>query len=426
VAKTRIVEGDMEEEIREKAEELAQLNEDEGGEIFRAIEEMRGAQGTQVVIIKLSPQDEAGVCDSIPVAEFSIDELKRRYGTGSYKIRVRGPKGWIPGGGNVRISTAGAKPASASAAPANDMTAMFELMDRRASEARGRMNDWIKLIITTMAPIVAAWIARPSQDNVASLVTALKPAPGPTLAELSQMMVNMQTLGNPKDSGSTVDTVLRVFEAAQGMMDGKPTGEKGEGSSWVDIVRDLIKAAPEALKPMLAARMAAMQPGARSTVSQVQPQISTVPTAATGDTPSGPASTQHTASVSPAASTSSPSDGMNLLSLMMPAIKLNLGKCVGWAEKDRDPETYAGVLVDELPDNFAQFVPYDQCMTYLNHPEWFEKICEIEPRLANFRPWCDETRLAIIAIFNEFPEGEEAPPTIVEPNAGDTSHASES
>lgn len=98
-----------------------------------------------------------------------------------------------------------------------------------------------------------------------------------------------------------------------------------------------------------------------------------------------------------------------MMQMFMPLIKVNLSKVAGWAEKNREPDTYAEVLVDELPDNFGAYVPLPDVLTYLTHPQWFEIICGIEPRLESYRAWCDECRLAVIEIMKTF-ESEAAPP----------------
>lgn len=405
MAKARIVEETEDEKLQAQAEELAQLNEEEGGEIFRAIEEMRGAQGTVVVIIKLSPKDEEGVCDPIPVAEFSIDELKRRYGTGVYKIRVRGPKGWIPGGGTVKISTAGAKSKAETLNGPMDMAGMFELMDRRAKESRDQFNDWLKLLIPIIGGIVTAWIAKPAAvqqgTDIAGLVTALKPPPGPTLTDLSTMMVNMKSLSDPKESGNMVDTVFKAFEFAKDMGDGGGGG-KGE-TNWLDIIKEVIQAAPAAIKPMLEARMAAMQAARGGTAVRETPQVTSgaAPTAAVR-TPPPAASTNATASASTAANTSvqNTPDTNAMRAIWEPIARQHLGKVATWAEKDRDPVIYAEVFVDELPD-LSAYLTVDEVLEHLQNPQWFEKICELEPRLKTHEEFCDTMRQTVIEIVQD-------------------------
>ena len=105
-----------------------------------------------------------------------------------------------------------------------------------------------------------------------------------------------------------------------------------------------------------------------------------------------------------------------MLQWFMPMIKTNLAKVASWAEKDRDPGIYAEVLIDELPDNFGSYLPLAEVLNYLNHPQWFETIIGIEPKLQNHREWCDECRHAVIEIMKTFEsDPNQLPPTAETP-----------
>lgn len=406
MVKARILEETEEETLQKQAEDLAQLNEDEGGEVFRAIEEMRGAQGTVVVIIKLSPQEEAGVCDSIPVAEFSIDELKRRYGAGGYKIRVRGPKGWIPGGGNVRISTVGIKQKSAPSSSGGDFQTFLELQAQRDAQRSAKI--WELVMLSVPALLAGLFNRQAPASDIPALVAALKPAPGPTLQDLSATMVNMQQLTAPKSSESNVDMILKVFESAQNLMGGEKSDAKnGEGSNWVDVIRDLIKVAPDAIKPMLEARMAAMQSARPTMHASIVPSVAL---AANKPEVSQVAPTINT-SVAPSV-VSATNGGNNMQALWEPIARNHLNKVLQWALKDRDPEVYAEVFIDELPD-LSAYLTVDQVLEHLQNPQWFEKICELEPALKDHKQFCEEMHTEVIEIVKqikaEFEENNKIP-----------------
>ena len=404
MTKARIIEETEDETLQKQAEELAQLNEDEGGEVFRAIEEMRGAQGTVVIIIKLSPQDEAGVCDSIPVAEFSIDELKRRYGAGSYKIRVRGPKGWIPGGGNVRISTVGIKQKNASNSNWDNFGHFLEAQEQREESRRKEDSDrrgkiWELAMLSVPALIAGLFNRQAPASDLPALVAALKPSPGPTLQDLSQTMVNMQQLAAPKSSESNIDMILKVFESAQNLMGGEKSEKNGEGSNWVDVIRDLIKVAPDAIKPMLEARMAAaMQAQTRPPMMHA----SIVPSAVLATNKPEVLPIKPTIDISSTLSADSATNGgsNNMQALWEPIARNHLNKILQWAIKERDPEIYAEVFIDELPD-LSPYLTLDQVLEHLQNPQWFEKICELEPNLKDHKEFCVEMHAEVIEIVKQ-------------------------
>jgi hypothetical protein len=394
---------DEEAETQAQAEDFAALNQATGGDLFAAVDELRAAGSGDVVFIvnRITPVESKGYCGKIPISKFDLEAMKTLYGPGRYMVQIKGPKGFLPGGGPVEI----APTPEAAKSTGGEFASYLELMDRRETERRTRTDDWIKLAMASAAPIIAAWVARPATGgtDIAALVMALKPSPGPSLADLSTAMVNMKTLSEPKETGGTVDTVLKVFEAAQSMMGDKEDSGKPGSSSWIDVIRDLIKSAPDAIKPMLEARMAAMQAarGGPAPVQQNPPQI------------------QNPRPVQPVPQTTPAPKDANMLEMFMPLIKANLAKVAGWAEKNRDPQIYADVLVDELPDNFGSYIPLSDVFGYLNHAQWFETIVTLEPRLKDYKDWCDECRLAVIEIMKEFEKeaAEETKPMLAEASA---------
>lgn len=391
------------------AQDFAALNEDSGGSLFNTVDELRagGAAGVVCIVTRHLPVEKKGFCCNISVAEFSLEKMRAMVGPGKYMVQIKGPKGFLPGGGVVDI----AEMAQTTPTGAGGLETLLERMERRDEERRKEAADrttkiW-ELAMVSVPTLLAGFFNRPQpQSDIPALIAALKPAPGPSITELTSALANMQSLTTPKNSESTVDTVLKVFEAAQGLVGdgGKGDSATKDGSNWVDVIRDLIKAAPEALKPVLEARMAAMQaaqPGVRATV---HPAIafppSTVPGATIAAVASNPDITAATGYASSAAST--PTDSSTMMAMFMPLVKTNLEKVVGWAEKNRDPQIYSDVLVDELPDGFGDYIPITDVISYLNHPEWFSIIVGIEPRLSTHKEWCDECRLAIIEIMKEF------------------------
>ncbi len=388
---------DSDSQTTAEAQRMADLNEAEGGDLYRAIDEARSTQGAEVILTRTMPADRAGFCDKIPVSEFDLSMVKSRYGAGTYRVRFNGPTGFLPGGGTIKVAPTPEPPPRAS----TDLGGFMEIMDKRERERSDKFNQLLIALIPTAGTVLTALLTRqtPQGPDIASLVTALKPAPGPTLGDLSTAMVNMRTLTAPEKNESTVDTVLRVFEAAQNLSGGEKSGGKGE-TNWIDVIRDLIQAAPAAIQPLLQAKMAAMQ---STTVQQQNPAIA--PNTMQQPTPANAAFAEK--NIVENAGAPSPT-GPDMKILIEPMAKAALAKIAGWAEKDRDPAIYADVLVDELPDNFASYIPYEKCMEYLNWPTWFDEVTKREPRLAAYHDWCDECRLAIIEIFKSF-ETETAP-----------------
>ena len=413
MAKSTRIETPEEAEVREAAEDLAQLNAEEGGEIYRAIDEMRGSAGTTVVIVKLSPPEEKGHCDSIPVAEFTMDELKKRYGAGSYKIRIRGPKGWVPGGGTVFISSAGIKKPNGTSGASGEAASFFEFLQKQESERREKTSRLLELGIPALGTIIAAIVNRPQGTDVAALITALKPAPGPTLADLSQTMINFKALAAPeKPAGDPVETVLKVFEAARELGDGG--GSKGSGSNWVDIVRDLIKEVPQVAGPVLRGlqQRAAIRAGAQQTAPTVitapQPVAPSAPAVAISASPSA----EPAAQVSAGSAAPPRGNGADMLMFFKPMLQEKLKIIAGWAQQGKDAQMYAELFLREhVPSSVQDYLPPAKALEYLNHEKWFETVCEWEPSLTNVREWCTTFRDELIYWISESMKPTEDAPT---------------
>jgi hypothetical protein len=387
VAKTRI--NEAENDADNAAERMADLNEGEGGELFRAIEEARSTQGAEVILTRTMPADKAGFCDKIPVAEFDLLMLKNKYGPGTYRVRFNGPTGFLPGGSTIKIAATPEKPT----APAGDFQSFLELQARRDSE---RSNKLWELAIISVPALIAGFFQRPQGNDVAALVTALKPSPGPTLADLSTAMVNMRTLTAPEKQDSKIDEILKVFEAAQNLMGDKEGSQSSGGSSWVDVIRDLIKVAPDAIKPMLEARMQAMQqqmqPGK---VMQVTPAVAAPKPIGTN---AATVPTMNTSANSSVDGATSP--GANMREIWEPLAKQHLAKVLDWAQKDRNPEIYSEIFIDDLPD-LSGYFSVDEVIGHLKNPIWYEKVCELEPRLKAHPDYCKEFHAAVVAIVEQ-------------------------
>jgi len=404
-----VTDGEVEDSMRRQAEDLAMLNDASGGDIFRAIDELRTTQGVILLITRITPSEKAGYCGSMPASEFSLEQVKKVYGWGRYQIRLKGPKGFLPGGGPCHIAES-----LVSENNPTDLASLLEIMDRRERERKAESSDKIgriaELAIPLLGSVLTAFISRSSGPDLGMLITALKPAPGPTLGDLSQAMVNMKALNAP--SGETkdpIETVLRIFEAAQDMKSGG--ANKGD-TNWLDIVKEVVNQAGPAVGPVLAglqqaaaARAAASQgnvPRVTVSASASAPQLSAVPPVLNGSAgPAGVLSPESTTNGVAATNggTQNGSGQVDMLKLAEPMIRAKLALAAKWAVADRDPVTYAQVFLDELPSNIASFISQQQALEYLVHPDWFKVICEREPALTPYQEWCDEFRMELIEIL---------------------------
>ena len=397
MAKTRATALDMPDETDSDAEEMADLNAAEDGDLFKAIDDIRGTSGAKVRIVKIQPND--GHCEDMDVAEWSLETLRGRWGPGTYKLRIVGPKGFLPGGGTIKIA-----PTLNKSSGTSDITSFLQMMEQRDAERRkeadARWSRIIELSIPAGTTLLAAILGRSQGPDIATLITALKPAPGPTIGDLTGALANIKQLSGGDDKETSLDQILKVMDAVKDFSDSGDSGGKG-ASNWIDLVRDLIKVAPDALKPVLEARMAAMQNAGAPTVrASVQPVIKPVAAPATSATASVAPVVQPSAGVAEASSQANTGDNNMMLAIFIPIIKEKLHTIANWATSDRDPVMYAQVLCDEVGETLAKYLPQAQALEYLNHPDWFKFVCEWESSLSSYKQWCEDFRNELIEIVS--------------------------
>jgi hypothetical protein len=387
---------DMDPETRAEAQEMADLDRAEGGALFKAIEESKSVQGAEVILRRTMPADAAGFCDKIPVGEFDLSMLKTKYGPGTYVIRFSGIGGkFLPGGGTIKIA-----PIPNDGHKANgstDITSVMELMEKQRANDRERNSRLLELAIPTLGTVLAALLGGRQQTDVAALVAALKPAPGPTLNDLAQTLASMKSLTADNSPRDPLETIFNIMEKVKGL---SGSGEQGE-SNWTDVVRDLVKEAIPAVKPMLD-NMANMQAENQRRLAQ-QPPLTIQPLPNPGSvngapTPLvlSPASAVTTESVG---SAEIPSNGDTDMWLIL--AREHLGKILKWANDDRNPQAYAEVFMDELPQIVASYIKPDDALGYLQRTDWWEQVIAIYPNLKPHREWCDEFRQELISFIKE-------------------------
>jgi len=360
----------------------------------------------------------------MPVGEFTHDLLRSRYGAGKYKVRVKGPKGFLPGGGLIKIADTEV-PRHAN----GDLGSFIEAMERRDAdrrkEASEKMNRLTELGIPALTTIVAALLSRNTQPDMVGLLAALKPAPGPTLNDIVGTLASMQAFNGGNQKTDPFDTILKMMEAVKNLT-GDNNASPGE-SKLVDVVRDLVKEAVPAVRPMLENLANQAQQAQQRQMQQpplvIQPMNPGSVNGATTPPVSLPASV---AAIESAGTVGIPSIGdTDMMALVMPTIQSALKRIVSWAKVDRDPSAYAVVFMDETPQWIASYLTPQQTLEYLNHPQWFDKICEVNGELREYKDWCDEFRQELIELVSQTIEDTEAetlekvkevPPQIIEDN----------
>jgi hypothetical protein len=412
VAKARVVVDDSESETDriQAAEELAQLNEDEGGDLFRVTDAIRATAGVKLLIVRTFPTTPgiAGEVGTMSLAEFSHDEMRSRYGAGIYRVRLQGPKGFLPGGGRVEIAAVSTdKPRNGN----GEIAALLDAMNRQQTENRERNNRLLELAIPGALGIIAAMVGKNNSSDLPAILAALRPPEPLKITDLTTALASVQQLTKPAEIKDPIETILSIMDRVKNLTgDGEKQGE----SNWLDVVRDLVKEAVPAVRPMLdnlaeQQRQRAAQPPLVIPPNTRQPSVS-------APIPPSPAVSSAESTFVPAASGAGESDMMKNL------IQTHLAKVKEWAKDDKNPATYAEVFRDELPQIVASYLTPADARAYLNRADWWERVIEFYPALGPYQEWCEEFREELIQLVQEQidEEKERTPPQITDPVNGES------
>jgi hypothetical protein len=424
------IDGEAPSKAETEAEELQEADDMEGGDLFAALDEMRGTAGVTFIVVRTFPStpDQAGYVGSLTPAEFSLERMTELYGPGKYRVRVKGPKGWLPGGGTVAIARGVAPSATATPSGMNEVTAFLKMMQERdaarATESAARRDKWIELAIPGALTLLAAVLGKNNAPDLTGLIAAMKPAPGPSITDLVTSLSSLKTLtDSPKENGTQIESFLNILEKVKDLSGGEGKGE----SNWIDLAREVIREGLPMARPLLEGIQARQQSAAMSVSSPLTMTVRPIATAAAMPGSPLPSSTASTVppSLTPLdASANSTLSGENdMLALFLPMIKEQLAKILSWAQAERDVELYAEVLLAELPPTIHKYVTPEKALEYLKFPQWFEVVTGQEARLIPHRVWCDEMRLELIDIIEEQIKREgrtaSAPEQIVDPLNGE-------
>jgi hypothetical protein len=389
-----------------EAEELAEADDMEGGDLFAALDEMRGTAGVTFIVVRTFPStpDMAGYVGSLTPAEFSLERMTELYGPGKYRVRVKGPKGWLPGGGTVAIAKGVASATAVPGSAGGDFAAFLRTVQERDTAAAARRDRYIEIAIPGALTLLAAVLGKNNGPDITALITAMRPAPGPSITDLVTSLSSLKSLTDTSkgDSTSQIESFLTILEKVKDLSG----GEKEGASNWVDIVRDVVREGLPMARPLLenlqasqAARSMTVQPLVMPNASGVSmPRMenpapvppSIPPTSSNGSTP-----------VPVVSANFIPSEANDMMAFFMPMAREQLAKIFSWAHADRSVELYSEVLLEELPAIVHQSIPPTKALEYLKHPQWFEIVTNIEPRLAEHREWCDDLRGELISIIEE-------------------------
>jgi hypothetical protein len=368
-----------------------QIPEAEIDEIFRMTDELRSTAGIVCQILRKLPPHLAGYCGEITPGEFSLERVRKTYGPGKYAVRLKGPLGYVKGGGTLDIAPL-PEGTPVPAESRDSAAAIIEALDKR-SEARGsELKSWAQILAPLLVPVVGVWL-KPRENQVTELVSGLAALKG-----LSP--------DPPKPEGleSQLDRILGVMDK---LKEAQGSSQSSTGATWVDIVRDGISALKGPAEA-LAGRL--MAPGAPGMMAMPPPML--LPPIPQGPTSVPPPSPVVSSAAPPSPPVGAPpANGGSPVGVVsfLPWLRDNLQALIYQAGRNKDPGLYASVMLDNLPPGTDPAL----LKGFIERADWWTQLQQFAPGVTPYPAWFAEFREAVIEIMNE---PEEAPPEV--PSAG--------
>jgi hypothetical protein len=366
----------------------------EAAEILEGLRQLdSGGDGVRWAIARVGDADPAknGHLVTWATAQLDADQIRDAFGGGKYYVKGRRTNGDYAGHKTLTIAGDAPRREGAALAPVNgsvsgglpgslsDFLTAQERRDRERQERDDRRSEKREQLILASLPAVAtvfaAMFSRP-QIDMAGLAAALKPAPPAdpliAIAALKQLMPA------PASGPSPLEQSLQLVEL---MLD--RAGDSGK-TGVLDVVKEGVKI----LGPTVGSAIEGVITQARTNAlaQQNAPLLS-----GAGHVEPAPALPAPTA----AGVTGDP--GMLDLLPHVPWLREQLGRCAEAAEKERDPQLYAALFLEELPEGLGP----ERVVELLSRSDWFQALARMDGRIAAQGPWWAAMREQLLIEIRE-------------------------
>ncbi len=342
---------------------------------LRALQELEGAESTRWNITRKEPADKAGYVGTLTSTELTLERIAQLYGVGKYQVRGHRTNGQFAGQSTVVIACAPpAVPAAANAAPASAVQDVLAIIREERERGKDELFKWGSLLVPAITPILGRLFEGRKET---------------TLAELTTALANMKQLaGADQSQVSKVEEFARMVEVVKGIIG---EGKQATGRTWVDAIVEGVKEVGPAVAGLVAAR--GQQPiivpaGAIPPGMPGWPRIQ-----------APPAAPMQSAVPAPAAAPVPPAEKQEqdpMLALLQ-WFNAQLPMLVEKAKADRDPQLYADVLADNLPEGAK---PAD-LKQWLGRADWWEMLANFHAPCAHYRGWFTEMRNRLLRLIED-------------------------
>ena len=323
------------EELDGKEAEVTELKLPEDEDSDDILESLLGTDGRKYRVHKMSskPGEGSALCDDYTKEDFDPIAIRATFGGGRYRITVFDEKNKIMASKQIVLAEV----------PKSNL-----LIDQNPRPAQAdAMQMMMMQFIKGQSDMVAALLSRETQAPVA----------GPTAMELVTLIKALQ----PEAGASNpVDLLMKGLELGRGL------GGEG-GTDWMDLAKTGLTAAVS---------LASKAP--------------TAPAPAVRQAPPPQIQNGAAAAAPPKEPTAEEREKMDILKKLnwLRSITADL---VRRAAREKDPELYAEVFLDNLPD----FISLEEVAERFRDPNAVAMLAQLDPAVTAYAPWFESFRAAV-------------------------------
>lgn len=308
--------------------EAERLEDDASEKISRMKSELGAGAGFTVCLWRYNDlvRDDERLLPDIPLEDWNgADGVFTLYGGGRYTAKVRNPKGEWVANGKSTFRLAGA--------PRSTNPAATGMADVALAEMKGRLE--------------AMTAAKPASGDAGAMAVQIATAISTSMMTGMTMMAKMFGNQNGAPQKDPLELVAGVLDLTDRLR-GNGGGDGGGGGGGMDVVAlKLVDNMLTGLRELAQAQRGQPRPPAKVIAS-------IGPGAPPADTPPAPASEKPAAAAPTVQHQEVGQGGPVNLSLLTPYID----QLVTLAQRDKDPDLYAAVLLDQLGDKLPPVVKF--------------------------------------------------------------------
>ncbi|HYM34715.1 MAG TPA: hypothetical protein VET48_04915 [Steroidobacteraceae bacterium] len=319
--------------------------------------------GNRWVVKCIAPIAQAGHCCDIAAGELSLARIAEEYGPGKYEFRLLDPHGKYVEQRTVTLRASSKLSNTAANQP--------------SAESSPLLNPMVQLML------------KQSEAQVAMLTNILQSAlarPQPAVADPLDMMIKLKEFFQPNKGPTEMETFLRGLEFGKDLQGG------GGETNWLDLISQGVKHVGPLIANGIQSQTSALSGPQVPVESKITTQTNTARAPATvsdGEISHRVSSAQRTKEQI------QPNNEANPMLKLISWLRMQANALVYQASRQRNPQVYAEVFVDNLPN----YVPVDEMLKRMKEPNAIAQLAQFNPAVSQFPEWFETFRATVIQII---------------------------